>query len=252
MSCRNIHYKKLLPLYEAGRLDGETRREMEAHLLECPHCASEYYEMIPVMETIRDMESPFPEAIPLPRRWTLFTFRWKAMAALFLLVTMVSLLSLVVIPNLSYLPRTLPTADLNRILKQMEEQQWSTVPEPVENGRLISRAWQLYRAERYEECLRLVAQQADDSANHAESRVLAARCHLALNQPDQAREVLLAYDAGPKDPYFTEILFLKAQAYLETGQVEAAVQCLTLLVDRGGEYSDESRQILEMIQRVNK
>lgn len=250
MSCRNVHYKRLLPLYEADRLDTETKKEVEAHILECPHCAREVYEMIPVMEAIRELESPFPEALVVPRRWAFLTFRWQSLAALFLLVVMVSLLSLVVIPNLKYMPVSLPTADLNRILRQMDQQQWLTVPEPVENGRMVSEAWRLYRAERYRDCLALTEQHIDQSVNHTEYRVLAARCHLALDEPRQARDALQAQETEPGDPFYSEILFLKAQALLETGRVEAAVQCLTLLVDRGEDYSAESHAILEMIQQA--
>jgi|GEM_PF-1101721 len=252
MSCRNIHYKRLLPLYEADRLDDETRREVEAHILECPHCARELFDMLPVMEVIRELESPFPEALLVPRRWAFFSFRWQSLAALFLLVAMVSLLSLVVIPNLKYMPASLPTADLNRILRQMEQQQWVTVPEPAENGRMVSEAWRLYRAERYEDCLALIEGQLGQSANHMEYRVLAARCHLALKAPRRACDVLEDVEATPDDPFYDEMLFLKAQALLENGRVEAAVQCLILLVDRGEDYSVESKQILEMILEAKK
>jgi len=248
MSCQKGKWKRMLSLYEAGLLDDSSIRNFESHILECPDCADELYDMMPVIESIGEMETPFIELAQPAPLWRIFSFRWTAVVAFVLLAVTITALTLVVIPNLKYLPQTMPSADLSRIFMEMEQRNPEYDDPALLEDPNFSEALKLYQENNLEDCLLKCDAILKKGRSLSGVVLLAARCHLRLKETHHALTLLTQYPVSPQDPNFQEYLFLKARSLLGSGHRQAAVNCFKKLVSLKGPYIREAERVLNLLE----
>jgi anti-sigma factor RsiW len=246
MICEDSRYRRQIPLYEAGLLSPEENRRLETHLLECPACAQDLYEMQPVIEAIGEMRSPFEEeSVPLTF-WRFVRRNWMAVAAAATVAVVAFTLYFTYLPRLDWHASSMPTADINRILQDMSRHIREAYP-PVTDGPDLQRSAADYQAGRYAEALALAQAMLHRGNQDSAVVLLAVRCHLALHQPDQALAVLADHPVGPGQPAHDDQLWLQSEALLRLRKPAAAVPLLRQLADQPGPYQASARELLRLL-----
>lgn len=246
MSCRDARHRQALPLYEAGLLDPEESRRFELHLLECPSCAQDLMDMLPVVAAVREMRSPFEDELaPVPIR--LFIRRhWATLAAAAAAVVLALVLYFHYLPQLDWRSASLPMADINHVLQEMSRHIREGYP--ADSGPPAVRpAAEDYQAGRYREALEKSSLLLQQGSREPAVVLLAARCHLALGQPGHALSLMAAHPVGSGDPAYADQLWLEAEAYLRLRRPEAARPLLVQLSARPGPYQASARRLLDLL-----
>lgn len=246
MICPDSRHRRRIPLYEAGLLSPEESRQMESHILECPVCAHDLYEMQPVIEVIGEMGSPFEEATGRLTVGQFIRRHWMAVAAAATVAVMAFTLYFLYLPQLDWHASPPPTADIHRILQDMSRHVREAYP-PVTNGPDLRQSAAAYQAGRYAESLAAAQAVLRQDDRNSAAVLLVVRCHLALDQPDQALAVLAAHPFGPDQPDYADHLWLQSEALLRLQKPDAAVPLLQLLAAQPGPYQAPSRQLLRLL-----
>ena len=246
MSCREARYRKNLPLYEAGLLDPEESRRLEAHLLECPDCALDLVDMLPVVEAIREMRSPFEDELAPVPFWLFVRRHWVAVAAAAAAVVLALALYFHYLPQLDWRSASLPMADINHVLQEMSRH--TREGYPADSGPPDTRQAAVdFQAGRYAQALEKTRLLLLQGNREPEVVLLAARCHLALGQAGEALALLASHPAGPADPAYADQLWLEAEAYLRLRRPQEARPQLEQLASRPGPYQASARRLLDLL-----
>lgn len=245
MSCRDARFRKALPLYEAGLLDPEESRRLEAHLLECPDCAQDLVDMLPVVEAIREMRSPFEDELAPVPFWLFVRRHWAAVAAVAAAVVLALALYFYYLP-LDWPSARLPMADINHVLLEMSRH--TREGYPADSGPPATRQAAVdFQAGRYAQALQKTRLLLLQGNREPDVVLLAARCHLALGQAGEALALLVDHPAGPGDPAYADQLWLEAEAYLRLRRPQEARPQLEQLANRPGPYQASAKRLLDLL-----
>jgi tetratricopeptide (TPR) repeat protein len=246
MSCRDARHRHSLPLYEAGLLDPVESRRFESHLLECPGCAQDLMDMLPVVSAIREMRSPFEEELaPLPF-WLFVRRHWAAVAAAAAAVVLALTLYFHYLPQLDWRSATPPTADINHVLQEMSRHAREGYPADTDPPGIRQAAVD-FQAGRFPQALDKSQLLLRQGSREPAVVLLAARCQLALGQPGPALALLADHPAGPGDPAYADQLWLQAEAYLRLRRPQEAKPLLEQLAARPGPYQASARRLLGLL-----
>lgn len=246
MSCRDAKYRRTLPLYEAGLLDPEESRRFELHLLECPSCAHDLMDMLPVVAAVREMRSPFEDELAPVPFWQFVRRHWIAVAAAAAAVVLALALYFHFLPQLDWRTANLPMADINHVLQEMSRH--TRAGYPAESGPPDIRQAALdFQAGRYGEALEKASLLLHQGSREPAAVLLAARCHLALGRPAEALSLMAGHPAVPGDPAYADRLWVEAEAYLRLRRPQEARPLLELLAARPGPYQASARRLLDLL-----
>lgn len=244
MNCRDSRIKRLLPLYEAGLLNLQEAGEVETHLLSCPGCAEEMFAMQPVITAIRGMESPL-DSFEEPGFLVRFvSLRWASVATAAALLVVVCTSAWLLLPGWLSTPPHPPAADLARSLQHLEQMGMDDYASLAPSDSRFVTALDLFRQNRALDALAAVTPALPPVGQSSPAVHLAARCHLALDQPEAARRLLAQHPVPPGNTRYRDFLWIRAVASLRRGRHDAAIADLEELARHPGINQEASADLL--------
>ncbi len=204
--------------------------------------------MQPVITAIRGMESPL-DSVEEPGFLVRFvSLRWASVATAAALLVVVCTSAWLLLPGWLSTPPHPPAADLARSLRHLEQMGMDNYAGQAPSDSRFVTALALFRQNRARDALAAVTPALPPAGQSAPAVHLAARCHLALDQPEAAARLLAQHPVPPGNACYRDYLWIRAVTALYRGRHDAAIADLEELARHPGVNQEASAELLQKVR----
>jgi len=251
--CTNEKQGNLLAAYEMGMLEDTNKAVFESHLKDCKACCNELYDSAPVANELQAHPGLYgdmlkPQAAAQPEKSLFDKIRE--------MFTVKTLVPIAVVASLIIMVISLGTESDVRKLAIVEKMAYVSIDVRSTDSELAAEyfasAMNAYQEGQYAvavEELKLSIENGDsDWVGWDQAHMYLGVSLMMNNQPDQAIEYLTVVKDGSSLPLVEKGSWLLAQANLQAGNKDQAIELLADLIINGVVYADKAAEQLHEIE----